>query len=514
MSPLATRLRHMRLRLPLAALVLSALALGGAPRGHAQTSASPGSATAAPAPTCSSGTGQSSLQSAQDILDNLGQQDPVSAGAYATTAAYVAQFYPLWFTYYQSLGGSNQLIGPDRVSPIYNVVVLINVDTVYASAFLDLTAEPVIVTVPSTPVNYSIQVLDSYGDIYSSDTTGFQPNIPGVYALIGPGGFSGTLPTSVTQTVTLPLNAMVLTFRADRHTPISAGPPYNDVTDQANAFRTQLKLQTLSGYLSNPDGGAAQVLPEVYFAFPLKLTADELVARDPILFLRTLQFAVRSSRTPPMTPFEQALSSRFDALFGNGVAQRPEFAAGAQLAHALIVNCYTTHTGPTNWVHFDNIGDWNGGTQVIDRSAITEFCQYCNTIATAAYYHAFEDAAGRQLDGRNPRGYVLTFPKQQIPQAMRFWSLTAYTPDTVELIPNPAQKYVVGSYTPGLQYNDSDGSLSLYISTVQPPGVPSANWLPAFPGPFNVALRIYGPTGDVSENYDAGAYLPPGIQSR
>jgi hypothetical protein len=152
MPPLATRLRHLRLRLPLAALVLSVLALGGAPRGHAQTSASPGSATAAPAPACSSDTGQPSPQSAQDILDSFAQQDPASAaGAKATAAAYVAQFYPLWFTHYQSLGGLNQLVGPDRVTPIYNAVVLINVDTVYASAFLDLTAEPVVLTLRHPP---------------------------------------------------------------------------------------------------------------------------------------------------------------------------------------------------------------------------------------------------------------------------------------------------------------------------------------------------------------------------
>jgi hypothetical protein len=502
MPPLATRLRHLRLRLPLAALVLSALALGGAPRGHAQTSASPGLATAAPAPACSSDTGQPSPQSAQDILDSFAQQDPASAGAYATTAAYVAQFYPLWFTYYQSLGGLNQLIGPDRVTPIYNAVVLINVDTVYASAFLDLTAEPVVLTIPETPVNYSILLLDPYGDIFQ---TTLQPNTPGVYALTGP-GFSGALPPGVTP-VAMPLSAMTLIFRADRYAPASSATPYADQTAQANAFRASLQLQTLGNYLSNPNGGATEVRPEAYFAFPFKLTADELIARDPILFLRTLQRAVASPRTPPMSPFEQALSSRFDALFGEGAADRAESGAGAQLAHELIVNRYLTHTGPTNWVHFNNIGCWDGGTQVIDRSAITEFCQYCNAISTAAYYHAFKDVAGQWLTGSNPPGYVLTFPAGQLPKASRFWSLTAYTPETVELTPNPAQKYVVAGYAPGLQYN-SDGSLSIYMSPVRPPDVPSANWLPVSPGRFNVALRIYGTESGVE------TYVPPGIQSR
>ncbi|MBV9968899.1 MAG: DUF1254 domain-containing protein [Xanthobacteraceae bacterium] len=81
-------------------------------------------------------------------------------------------------------------------------MVAINVDTVYASAYLDLTDEPLVLTVPSTPVNYSILALDSYGDTYA---TGLQPNTPGVYALIGPGGFPGTLPADVTQTVALSL---------------------------------------------------------------------------------------------------------------------------------------------------------------------------------------------------------------------------------------------------------------------------------------------------------------------
>src|ERR1700752_4511723 len=42
-----------------------------------------------------------------------------------TTVAYVVQFYPLWFTYYQALLASsnrNHLVGPNRISPIYHSV--------------------------------------------------------------------------------------------------------------------------------------------------------------------------------------------------------------------------------------------------------------------------------------------------------------------------------------------------------------------------------------------------------
>jgi hypothetical protein len=52
-----------------------------------------------------------------------------------------------------------------------------------------------------------------------------------------------------------------------------------------------------------------------------------------------------------------------------------------------------------------------------------------------------------------------------------------------------------------------DGSISIYMSQSQPPGVPAANWLPIPDGPFNVMLRDYGPAGSVANN----TYVPPGI---
>jgi hypothetical protein len=106
----------------------------------------------------------------------------------------------------------------------------------------------------------------------------------------------------------------------------------------------------------------------------------------------------------------------------------------------------------------------------------------------------------------------LRFPKGTLPQAERFWSITAYTPDAIELIANPLNKYLIGDYTPGLQY-DKDGSLSIYLSTERPAGVPVANWLPVQKGPFNIMLRVYGVVSgsDVANN----TYLPPPVvQSR
>ncbi len=67
---------------------------------------------------------------------------------YTTTVDYVAEFYPLWFTYNQSVNATvNRLVGPAKISPLYQTVVAINVDTHYGSTFLDLSSQPVILHV-------------------------------------------------------------------------------------------------------------------------------------------------------------------------------------------------------------------------------------------------------------------------------------------------------------------------------------------------------------------------------
>ena len=75
-----------------------------------------------------------------------------------------------------------------------------------------------------------------------------------------------------------------------------------------------------------------------------KTIADNLIAHDPIAFLTQLQRAVGSHNTPPFSPYEQALSDRFNTLFANRGVNEPEFSDGAQAAHKLILDRYLTYT--------------------------------------------------------------------------------------------------------------------------------------------------------------------------
>ena len=83
----------------------------------------------------------------------------------------------------------------------------------------------------------------------------------------------------------------------------------------------------------------------------------------------------------------------------------------------------------------------------------------------------FLDTNHQPLNG-SLHSYTLKFAKGQQPQAKRFWSLTAYTPQGIELVPNQENKYVVASYTPGLFTDPQDGSVTILMSTSLPKDFP------------------------------------------
>ncbi len=431
-----------------------------------------------------------------------------AASAAQTAEQYVIRFWPRWISFAQQslitrIHGADTFIGPQGMSPLYSAVVAINDDTLYCSAFVDTRLGPAILTIPATPNVYSLLPLNVFGDTFN---TSIKPQTPGTYALVPP-GWRGTLPRGVTK-VTDPYPVTLWIIRTDKYS--STGV---NMTASAAAFRAALHMTTLAKYEADPASGAAKIVPIVpSFAVPFKVLEGLAVTRTPNAFLRQTQRAVADPSTAPMYASDLQLSAAFNQDFaaaqqaarrGNPVPLA-RIDAAARAAYRALNERWNSHVVPgTHWVHFTNIAAW--GTAYLDRAAGTEYIQYGNNEAAAGYWDASVDGAGQTLNAAR-HGYTLTFPAGDIPQVKRFWSLTAYVPGNIRLVRNPANKYLVASYTPGLVTNP-DGSITIYLAPTRPAGAPMANWLPVPRGQFAIVLRAYGPTGNTA-NPD---YAPPAI---
>lgn len=112
----------------------------------------------------------------------------------------------------------------------------------------------------------------------------------------------------------------------------------------------------------------------------------------------------------------------------------------------------------------------------------------------AIYLSAVADSSGAPLSGA--ARYRVRIPVQGI-DARGFWSLSMYQvePDgRFFFIDNPVQRYAVGNRTPGLVKNP-DGSMDLHVQAQAPAdAAQKANWLPAPAGAFRLTLRAYLPS--------------------
>ncbi|MFL5540245.1 MAG: DUF1214 domain-containing protein [Longimicrobiaceae bacterium] len=435
---------------------------------------------------------------------------------YQVAYEYTVRFYPRFFTWTQFQINSenskrqgagtkiaNRLTGPLGMGPEYKVVVAINDDTIYAEAFLDVSNGPVILTIPSYQHKYSVLQLDVYGNIFSTTLSSDPPTGGGIYAFVS-SGYSETLPDNFNR-VELPYDFTTIAIRIDKHSPQG-----EDLVHAASEFRSNLAMQPYDSYDASGKSGQTLVLPLFFFGPSVKLMADEGLAKAPEAFLATVQEAMASPMTQPVTDDDRALMQRFDTAFAQAreVVDRDsgplaDIIRGAQAAFAAIINRWQSHRGSTNWIHFDNIGHW--GTNYLDRAALTEYIQVGNDRTAAYYANAFVDASGLPLDGGS-FGYTIEFAKDQLPEYTRFWSLTAYTPEYIELVPNSLDKYVVASYTRGLE-TAPDGSVTIYVQADPPKHRNIANWLPVPKGHFSLLFRVYGPQGSALE----GTYVPPMI---
>ena len=446
---------------------------------------------------------------------------PAASGdvTYATTRDYLIRFYPRYLTYWvQNYAARNRFIapiyGPDGLlTSTARLINAFNVDTVYASVLnMDLSQGPEILTIPQAKGVFSMLTLNVWGSAFSS---GIPTDQAGTYALVLP-GWRGTLPRGVTK-VTVPYAQTMWTIRSDRYT--RSGSGYVNTVADAKDFISKLRLSSLPEYRANPSSGRPLPTPQIALAPSSKVQADATLAHSPTRFLSYLQQAMHSPTTAPLTASDRALSATFDAVFA--AAQRGvnngDYAPMAQIEQAaqdvdgMIVDHYLSHLVPgTDWINFNNLANW--GTAYLDRDSTTAYIFLGNSATTSRYWDAFTDHNGHPLDTDTFPRYTMTFTKDQIPDAKRFWSVTAYVGPALHVTPGPSNNgnRNVASYSPGLKTNP-DGSVTIYIQTTRPTiasRVPNWVYVPAHT-PFSLVLRTYGPQGNTATGV---TYKPPEIK--
>jgi hypothetical protein len=383
-------------------------------------------------------------------------------------------------------------------------VVTPNSDTPYSMVWLDLRAEPMVVSVPAVAKEryYSVQLVDgnayNYG-YFGSRATGDEA---GDYLVAGP-DWKGETPAGIEMVFRSSTPFALTIFRTQLF----------NAEDMPNVVKVQAgyKAQPLSAFLKQPAPPAA---PKIDF---LPATTAGIKANFYAYLDAALQFV-------PLTPENKEIRTKLSSI-GIGPGKTFEFKE-LSLEHKAVVllamkegddkvNKYldTGMKDMNGWKIGSLFGDrafYNGDW--LKRAAAAKGGIYGNDAVEAMYPMTRTDATGETLDG-SKHNYTLNFPADLLPPVNAFWSVTMYDGKTQLLIENPINRYLINSpMLPKMKKNE-DGSLTLYIQKDSPGKAKEANWLPAPNDLIYLVVRLYWPKTEAPSILPAGAgsWSPPGI---
>jgi len=372
-----------------------------------------------------------------------------------------------------------------------------NFDTLYSSANLDLTKEPMIVSAPNTDDRYYLlPMLDMWTDVFASPgwrTTGTQAG----NFLITPPGWNGTVPAGMTR-ISAPTPYVWIIGRTK-----TDGPRDYDAVHRIQAGYT---ITPLSQWGKPAQPVEVKVDPTVDMKTPPKVQVDTMPAGKFFAYAAELLKV-----NPPHITDEPMLAQlkkigiepgksfdmeRADPAIRNALVSAPE---EAQQLMAWKVR--TLSRVANGWsMDTDTMGVY--GNYYLKRAIIAQWGLGANLPEDAIYPNNLGDESGKPLDGSNK--YTLHFDRGQTPPVNAFWSVTLYDAEGFQ-VANPLNRFAVSSWMP-LKYN-ADGSLDLYFQNESPGANKEANWLPAPKGEFNLLMRLYAPKSEVLN----GRWNPPAV---
>lgn len=377
----------------------------------------------------------------------------------------------------------------------FREVVRPNFDTLYSSGWLDLTKEPIIVSVPDTHGRYFLlPMLDMWSDVFAVPGKRTSGTAAQHYAIVPP-KWNGKLPAGVE--------------RIDSPTPyvwIIGRTQTNGPNDYAAVHKIQdgYRIVPLSHWGKAPVRPHFRIDPSV----DMKTPPLNQVNRMPAEKYFALAAELLKVNPPHATDWSTIARMRrigiepgqFDSKKVDPSALARGAAAGLKLMEeklptlARVVNGWQMNT--------DTMGVY--GNYYLKRAIVAMVGLGANQPEDAVYPLAVGDNLGRPITSENK--YVLSFKKDELPPNDAFWSLTMYDAEGFQ-VANPINRFAIGDRD-ALKFN-SDGSLDLYIQHESPGPERESNWLPApKSGTLGLTLRVYAPHQNVLD----GRWNPPAIR--
>jgi hypothetical protein len=384
-------------------------------------------------------------------------------------------------------------------------IVTPNSDTPYSFCWMDLRAEPIVLSVPAVDPKryYSVMLCDGNTYNYGYIGTRATGSEAGDYMVVGP-DWKGATPPGIKKVFRSSTQFSVAGYRTQL---FSLGD-----LDNVKKVQTGYKVQTLSAYLkqSPPPPAPAIDFPKIdkelvktnffeYLDFALQFAPAQ--ANETDIRAQLARIGIGSGKT---FNFE-SLSLEDKAEIALGMKEGDRKVDDAVANAGKNINGWRVAGLPGDSAHYN--GNW------LNRAVAAKAGIYGNDPDEATYPYTRVDGDGQALDGSN-HSYTLTFPPGQQPPVSAFWSLTMYDGKTQLLIENPINRYLVNSPMLPAMNTNADGSLTLYIQNKSPGPDKEANWLPAPNGPIYLVMRLYWPKTTPPSILPAGegTWQPPGIK--
>lgn len=395
------------------------------------------------------------------------------------------------------IGGAPNTFNHIRTFPDADMraVVRPNFDTLYSSAWLDLTDGPVVVSTADTGGRYFLlPMLDMWTDVFAVPGKRTQGTGAANFAVVPP-GWTGALPPD-TERIQSPTPYVWIIGRTQT----------NGVKDYDAVHRVQdgYKITLLADWGKTPRTIAQKIDPSVDTkTAPLK-QVNSMPALDYFKYGADLM----KQHPPHLTDW--SILARMKRIgiepgkFDSSKIGAEAFASGSAAGLKYMVEKVPTLARVTNgWqMNTDTMGVY--GDYYLKRAIVAMLGLGANQPDDAIYPLNVADADGNPVLGEHR--YVLHFAKADLPPANAFWSLTMYDEEGFQ-VANPINRFAIGDRD-ALKYN-ADGSLDLFIQNENPGPDGEANWLPSpKSGKLGLTLRLYAPRAEALD----GRWNPPAIK--